>query len=142
MDRPRAAKRRRPGCNSTALMKDYLRLLPKCICLLSLLLVTCVAFPPSAATADDTQQDVIVGEDDGTGVVTSITLVWDANAEPDLAGYNLYYGPRSGDYLRILTVYQPTATVKVRGNRTVYFAATAFNTAGLESELSDEVHWP
>ena len=27
-----------------------------------------------------------------------VTLAWDANTEPDLAGYNIYYGTASGDY--------------------------------------------
>ncbi len=27
-----------------------------------------------------------------------VALSWDANAEPDLAGYNVYYGSSSGNY--------------------------------------------
>ena len=123
-------------------MKKHRWLVPKCICLSSLLLLTCVAYPVSKAAAEGTEEEVTVGEDDGTGAVTSVTLAWDANSEPDLAGYNLYYGLNSGDYVRVLTVLVPTATIKVRGHRTVYFAATAFDILGLESDLSSEVHWP
>jgi len=30
----------------------------------------------------------------------------------------------------------------VKGSKTIYFAATAYDTNGLESALSEEVHWP
>ncbi len=32
--------------------------------------------------------------------------------------------------------------IAVKGSKTIYFAVTAYNTDGLESELSEEVHWP
>jgi hypothetical protein len=34
----------------------------------------------------------------------SITLAWDANTEPDLAGYSIYYGRASGDYSNSIDV--------------------------------------
>ena len=73
---------------------------------------------------------------------TSVTLVWDRNPEPDIAGYNVYYGRISGDYTRLVTVTDPTAMIGVKGSKTVYFAVTAYNTNGVESALSEEVHWP
>ena len=112
-------------------MKKYLFILP-------LLSVLVAALPLNLVGEDD----VIVGDDDGTGKVTAITLVWDPNREPDIAGYNVYYGRVSGDYVRIVSVVEPTVTIKIRGSSTTYFAATAFNTNGEESDLSDEVHWP
>jgi hypothetical protein len=94
---------------------------------------------PLARAADD---DIIVGDDDGTGILSSVTLAWNPNSEPDLAGYYVYYGRDSGDYVRIVSVAVPTATIKVRGNKTIYFAATAYDTSGEESDFSNEVHYP
>ena len=34
----------------------------------------------------------------------AITLVWDPNIEPDLAGYKLYYGNASGNYINTVDV--------------------------------------
>jgi hypothetical protein len=112
------------------LLKKYLYVLP--------LLSVMMAALPLKVAADD----VIVGDDDGTGKITAVTLVWDANRESDIAGYNVYYGRTSGDYVRIVSVVQPTVTIKVRGSATTYFAATAYNTNDQESALSEEVHWP
>src|SRR6476660_3191980 len=110
----------------------------KYLCILPLLSVLVAALPLNLESEDD----VIVGDDDGTGRVTAITVVWDPNSEPDIAGYNVYYGRVSGDYIRVVSVVKPMAIIKIRGNGTAYFAATAYNTEGLESDLSDEVHWP
>ena len=98
-----------------------------------------VAFAPTTAKTDDA-----IIEDDGetNAPSTSVTLVWDRNPEMDIAGYNVYYGRTSGDYTRLVTVTDPRATIAVKGTKTVYFAVTAFDTSGLESPLSEEVHWP
>ncbi len=112
-------------------MKKYLTFLP----LLAILLAAC----PVNLVADD---DVILGTDDGTGIINFVTLAWNKNPEPDIAGYNVYYGRVSGEYVRFVTVSVPKAIVKVRGNTTFYFAATAFNIYGEESDFSNEVQWP
>ena len=70
----------------------------------------------------------------------SVTLAWDANAEPDIAGYKVYWGTSSGVYNQFDDVSQTTAlvsdlTVGVR----YYFAVTAYNEAGVESGYSEEV---
>ena len=94
----------------------------------------------SLATGDE---DVIVGEDaDPDAKVTYVTLIWTPNSEEDIAGYNVYYGRISGEYVRLETVTGATVTIGVKGSKSVYFAVTAYNTDGLESEFSDEVHWP
>lgn len=113
-------------------MKRYL-------CTLSLVSTLLVAFASTIAKADDA---VIEDDDDTNALTTSITLVWDRNPEPDIAGYNVYYGRASGEYTRLVPVANPTATIGVKGSRTLYFAVTAYNTDGLESALSEEVHWP
>lgn len=73
---------------------------------------------------------------------TTLTLKWDPNPEPDIAGYTVYYGRTSGVYTPLQTVTASTATVKVQDGTVFYFAVTAFNSAGLESPFSEEVHWP
>jgi hypothetical protein len=106
---------------------------------LYLLAVLLTAFSSTKAKAED----LGIANDDGPNArITYITLVWDRNPEPDIAGYNVYYGIISGEYVRMETVTDPTAIIGVKGSRTFYFAVTAYNTNGLESELSEEVHWP
>jgi hypothetical protein len=104
----------------------------------SLLPVLLAAFASTRAKAED----VITDDGDANAPVTYLTLVWDRNPEPDIAGYKVYYGRVSGDYTQLVTVTKPTAKIGVRGTNTTYFAVTAYNTAGVESELSGEVHWP
>ncbi len=72
------------------------------------------------------------------------TLTWDANSEPDLAGYKVYIGTTSRQYtmiaeLGLVTVYDGTVQVPNDAVTTFYFAVTAFDTANLESDYSNEV---
>jgi hypothetical protein len=106
---------------------------------LYLLFALLIAFASTTGKADDI---LVEDGDDPNAVINNVTLVWDRNPESDIAGYNVYYGRASGDYTRLETVADPTATIMVRGTRTVYFAVTAYNTSGVESTLSEEVHWP
>ena len=70
-----------------------------------------------------------------------ITLEWDANSEPNIFGYNVYYGKANGDYDVTLDVGNwTTATVAdLEDDETYYFAVTAYNADGLESGYSSEV---
>lgn len=111
-------------------MKKFLSL----ICVLSIL-----AVPFPSAQADDI---IIDDELDADAPTTMVTLQWNANRESDIAGYNVYYGRSSGVYTRLMSVTGPTAVIGIKGSRTVYFAVTAYNTSGEESDLSEEVHWP
>ncbi|HZC80870.1 MAG TPA: fibronectin type III domain-containing protein, partial [Nitrospiraceae bacterium] len=64
-----------------------------------------------------------------------VTLAWDANTEPDLAGYKLYYGFSSGSYQFSVDVGNRT-TYTLTGlldGRIYYFAATAYNVSLSES---------
>jgi|GEM_PF-4704807 len=70
-----------------------------------------------------------------------VTLAWDPNSEPDLGGYIVYYGVRSRLYtnaINVGNVTTNTVTGLVEGVL-YYFAVTAYNTHGLESDYSDEV---
>jgi hypothetical protein len=107
----------------------------KILCTIFLLPVLCVAL--SGAKAEDLLVEDELSPD---APITDITLAWDASQ--DGVGYNLYYGRVSGVYIRGVTVTNTSAVVGVRGTRTVYFAVTAFNADGVESDYSDEVHWP
>ena len=130
----RAAGKRQDAAQALALnfmMKKYL-------CILSLLPALLVAFASTTAKAEE----VVVDSGDDLDATTNVTLIWDRNSESDIAGYNVYYGRVSGDYTRLVTVADPTVVIAVKGSKTIYFAATAYNTNGLESALSEEVHWP
>src|SRR5438445_2759711 len=70
-----------------------------------------------------------------------VTLVWDANTEPDLAGYKLYYGLSSGSYQSSVdggNVTSYTLSGLLDG-RIYYFAATAYYLSLAESGFSNEV---
>lgn len=72
-----------------------------------------------------------------------VTLAWDANTEPDLAGYRIWYGQSSGMYgppTPINVGNVTTYTVNgLSSGVTYYFAATAYDTLGNESGYSNEV---
>jgi hypothetical protein len=70
----------------------------------------------------------------------SVTLAWDNSTNSAVTGYNLYYGTSSRTYSQIVSVGNSTnATVSglVVGT-TYYFAATAYNASGAESDFSNE----
>ena len=73
--------------------------------------------------------------------VSGVTLAWDPNPEPDIAGYVLHYGTNSGLYDNAVAVGNvTTSTVPgLKDGTTYYFSVTALNTSGLESPPSDEV---
>lgn len=75
-----------------------------------------------------------------SAAAADIRLAWDANTEPDLAGYYVYYGQHSRAYSNSTKLgTQTTYTVTGLPPGTYYFAVTAFNTAGQESAYSNEV---
>lgn len=71
----------------------------------------------------------------------SVTLAWDPNPEPDVDSYTVYYGTAPRTYPQSTNVGNvTTATVYgLREGLTHYFAITARNTSGLESDFSNEV---
>ena len=73
----------------------------------------------------------------------SVTLAWDPNNEPDLAGYRLYYGKASGTYKSVIDVgNQTTYTISgLEDGKTYYFAVTAYDEFG-KSDFSSELRYP
>ena len=88
-----------------------------------------------------------------------ITLAWDANTEPNLAGYKVYYGTAQGGPYKgsgspdgaspvivplssLQNPANPEYTVHGLPESTYYFVATAYNGEGLESRYSNEATAP
>ena len=71
---------------------------------------------------------------------TSVTLAWDPDAGTNIAGYKIYYGVASRTYTNTNNVGNVTnATISgLISGTNYYFAATAYDTSGLESAYSNE----
>ena len=72
----------------------------------------------------------------------SVSLTWNPNTEPDLAGYKLYMGTSPGSYSQIFDVGHVTSytvSTLVLGE-TYYFALTAYDIYANESGFSPEVN--
>jgi len=70
----------------------------------------------------------------------AVTLHWVKNTEPDLAGYRVYRGPAfAGPYTPLATTGNTSYTDNgVSNGTTYYFAVSAYDLSGNESELSVE----
>lgn len=70
----------------------------------------------------------------------SISLAWDPNPEGQAAGFKLYWGMASGNYSSSTNVGTNTTwTLSGLPYGTNYFAATSYDTNGVESDFSNEV---
>jgi hypothetical protein len=73
-------------------------------------------------------------------MATDISLAWDSSVSPGIAGYKVYVGNSSGTYgAPITTGNQTSFTVTGLTSGTYYFAVTAFDSQGNESDFSNEV---
>src|ERR1051325_10824346 len=73
----------------------------------------------------------------------SVTLSWAPSSDPNVVGYKIYYGAVSGTYTNVIDTGSST-TVTINGlvnGVTYYFAATAYNILGLESDFSNETSY-
>jgi hypothetical protein len=70
-----------------------------------------------------------------------VQLIWNASYEPDLAGYRVYWSPApDGPYALMATTSVPRYNDRDVDNGVTYFyAVTAFDDHGNESELSREI---
>jgi len=77
----------------------------------------------------------------GQGGTGSVIVSWDANTEPDLKGYKVYYGTASRSYDHVIDVGNVTEYTinNLAAGVTYYFAVTAYDTAFNESDFSQEV---
>jgi len=69
------------------------------------------------------------------------TLSWDAENDPAVAGYKLYYGSVPGSYTNSVDTGKTTSTIvnDLTEGKTYYFASTAYDSAGNQSGYSNEV---
>jgi len=80
--------------------------------------------------------------------ISKSTAAWDANSEPDLAGYYLYWRTTTGtfqDANRVQVVTSPTPTFSLLTlnlpSGVYVIAVSAYDTELNESGLSNEVNW-
>jgi hypothetical protein len=73
----------------------------------------------------------------------SLTFGWEASADTNVAGYNIYYGTASHIYSSKIPVGNvTTATISgLHEGTTYYFAATTYDILSQESVLSDEISY-
>lgn len=75
----------------------------------------------------------------------SIRLSWNANTEPDLRGYRVYFGTASGSFQQVRGAgldagRNTTFTVaNLRAGTTYFIAVTSYDNAGNESPFSGEI---
>jgi len=78
----------------------------------------------------------------GSAGGATVTLAWNRNPEPDIAGYRLYYGTAAEPFNTVIDVRTTTATASdLLVGLTYTFAVTAYNTAGVESAFSKPVSY-
>jgi hypothetical protein len=68
---------------------------------------------------------------------------WDPSTDPTVVGYNVYYGAASGNYTNVLSAGN-TSEVTVSNlvpGVAYYFAVTACNVLGMESDFSNEASY-
>jgi hypothetical protein len=70
----------------------------------------------------------------------SATLAWQPSTDPAVTGYKIYYGVASQTFTNAIDVGSATnATISnLTEGVTYYFAATAYDTSGIESPFSSE----
>ncbi len=102
----------------------------------------------TGTSSGNDQPPVVAGDGTGQTVATNnVSLAWDmpttyVDGTPltDLAGFKVYYGTASGVYPQVVDVRNATSfSSGALGPGTYYFAVTAYDTYGSESEFSNEI---
>ncbi len=84
---------------------------------------------------------ICIGPASTQGLAAQVTLAWDANTDPAVAGYKLYYGYASRTYgtpVDVGKVTQYTLT-GIQEGKNCYFAVTAYDASRNESAFSTEL---
>ena len=73
----------------------------------------------------------------------TMTLAWDANSEPEVTGYKVYYGAESGNYSYAVDIgnYTSCTVSDLEPGKTYYFAVTAYDIENNESAFSEEIQY-
>jgi hypothetical protein len=73
----------------------------------------------------------------------SVTLAWNQSTDPTVVGYTIYFGGASGKYTNTLPAGNATnATISgLIPGTTYYFAATTYNSSGVQSPFSNEASY-
>jgi len=73
----------------------------------------------------------------------SVTFAWDRNSETNIADYRIHYGGASRTYTSMASTGNATSVTigNLAEGVTYYFAATAYDIFGLESDFSDEISY-
>jgi Divergent InlB B-repeat domain len=72
----------------------------------------------------------------------TVTLAWDPSVSSGIAGYKVYYGASTGQYTNSIATAGTSLTVSnLLDGQTYYFAATAFDSFGVESDFSAETNY-
>lgn len=98
------------------------------------------AYPPSVAYTQHTFFLPVVLK----SPYITLTLAWDQNSEPDLAGYKLYIRKSSLKDHKVIDLGLTTRyTISIfMDGAPFFFTITAYNQKGLESGFSNEVQYP
>jgi len=75
--------------------------------------------------------------------VKSVTLAWSPVSQADVAGYIVYYGKTSGSYTAAVAANTGTSAAisGLTEGVTYFFAVSAYDSLGMESERSNEVSY-
>jgi hypothetical protein len=73
----------------------------------------------------------------------NVTLAWEPSTDPNVVGYNVYFGGVSETYTNKISAGDATSAVisNLIPGATYYFAATAYDSTGLESPFSNEASY-
>ena len=75
-----------------------------------------------------------------SSIARSIRVSWEPNVEVDIEGYYVYFGTESGNYSEHIWVGNNTTHDYMTNTfGTLYFAVTALNAQGAESDFSQEI---
>ena len=78
-----------------------------------------------------------------SSLAENVTLVWEPSPDTNVVGYNVYYGTTSRGYTQMVPAGNATSITisNLTEGVTYYFAATAYDSFGLESDYSEEASY-